>query len=188
VAGTLEPSAEERAYLLPSPLVDLAPAVAAYARPSFDAGRPLGEALVDLLARISADFAYKPGTTTVRTTLPEVLRKRTGVCQDFAHLAIGCLRSLGLATRYVSGYLETTPPPGRPKLLGADASHAWASVFVPGRGWVDIDPTNDQFVDSSYVVAGWGRDYDDVPPLKGVIFTDAKTSTMRVSVDLARTS
>lgn len=176
---------EERGFLLASPLV--APAAAAdYAAAIFRPRRALGAALHELLARIAQDFEYKSGATTVRTTLPEVLATRSGVCQDFAHLVIGCLRSVGLAARYVSGYLETEPAPGQEKLRGADASHAWASVLVPGLGWVDLDPTNDQFVDDRYVVAAWGRDYTDVPPLKGVIFTDAKLSTLRVSVDLAR--
>jgi transglutaminase-like putative cysteine protease len=182
----LDPFDEALGFTLPSPLVDLVPAVARYAAAVFTPDRPLGAALVDLLARISSDFEYRTGTTTVRTTLPEVLAKRSGVCQDFAHLTVGCLRSVGLAARYVSGYLETSPPPGEPKLLGADASHAWVSVLVPGVGWVDLDPTNNQFVDDRYVVAAYGRDYTDVPPLKGVIVTDAKHSTLRVSVDLSR--
>ena len=130
---------------------------------------------MDLVHRIHADFRYESGATTVKTTLPEVLERRAGVCQDFAHLAVGCLRSMGLAARYVSGYLETAPPPGRPKLLGADASHAWASVLVPGGGWVSLDPTNDQLLDGRYVTTAWGRDYSDVPPLKGVIFTESTT-------------
>jgi transglutaminase-like putative cysteine protease len=175
-----------RAYLLASPLVHMTPEVRRYAEAAFPAGRPIGEALRELAAGIYRDFDYVAGSTTVRTTLPEVLRKRRGVCQDFAHLAVGCLRAMGLAARYVSGYLETEPPPGRPKLTGADASHAWASVLVPGHGWVDVDPTNNQFVDERYVVAARGRDYGDVPPLKGVIVTDAKTSTMTVGVDVIR--
>ena len=100
--------------------------------------------------------------------------RRAGVCQDFAHLTIAALRGLGLAARYVSGYLETEPPPGQPRLVGADVSHAWVSVFVPHVGWVDVDPTNDQFVNDRYVTTAWGRDYDDVPPLKGVIFTEGE--------------
>jgi transglutaminase-like putative cysteine protease len=120
------------------------------------------------------------------TTVAELLRRRFGVCQDFSHLAVSCLRSAGLAARYVSGYLETKPPRGRPKLLGADASHAWASVLVPQAGWVDVDPANDQFVDDRYVVLAHRRDYDDVPPLKGVILSDASHSRMRVRVDVTR--
>jgi transglutaminase-like putative cysteine protease len=185
VRDALPSTAEERGFLLPSPMILLDEAVRAYAREAFGTGRPLGESLVAILAAIRRDFTYKSGATTIKTTVPEVLAKRSGVCQDFAHLVVGGLRSLGLAARYVSGYLETSPPPGQPKLRGADASHAWVSVFVPGHGWVDIDPTNNQFVDDRYVIASWGRDYGDVPPLKGVIETEAKQSTMHVSVDLS---
>ncbi len=110
--------------------------------------------------------------------------KREGVCQDFAHLVIGCARSLGLAARYISGYLETDPPPGRPRLQGADVSHAWASVLVPGMGWIEVDPTNRQLANDRYVVVGWGRDYNDVPPLKGVIFTEGTKHDLEVLVDV----
>jgi transglutaminase-like putative cysteine protease len=158
-----------RGFLLPSAQVTLGPEVAMYAEGVFRPGRPVGEAVAELAARIHDDFTYRAGVTSVTTTLPEVLVAREGVCQDFAHLAVACLRSVGLPARYVSGYLETRPPPGRPKLAGADASHAWASVLLPDVGWVD---------------AAWGRDYTDVPPLKGVIFTDAKTSTLTVAVDV----
>jgi transglutaminase-like putative cysteine protease len=177
---------EARSFVMPSPLVRPTTAVLDYTELTFAPGRPLGTALVELLHRIHSDFKYVSGATTVRTTLSELLHKRKGVCQDFAHLTVGCLRSVGLAARYVSGYLETDPPPGRPKLQGADASHAWASVRVPEVGWVDLDPTNDQYVDGRYVIAAWGRDYSDVPPLKGVILTDAKKSSMTVSVDVTR--
>ena len=146
---------------------------------------PSAKRSLDLIHRIHADFRYESGATTVKTTLPEVLERRAGVCQDFAHLTVGCLRSMGLAARYVSGYLETAPPPGRPKLLGADASHAWASVLIPGGGWVSLDPTNDQLLDGRYVTTAWGRDYSDVPPLKGVIFTESKTKhVLQVRVDV----
>jgi transglutaminase-like putative cysteine protease len=177
--------AEAREFALASPLVGGHPAVEAYARASFVPGRPVGEATTDLMHRIHADFRYTSGETTVTTTLPEVLEARVGVCQDFAHLTVGCLRSVGLAARYVSGYLETSPPPGRPKLVGADASHAWASVLVPGAGWVSLDPTNDQLVDGRYVTLAWGRDYDDVPPLKGVIFTESTRHVLQVRVDVS---
>jgi transglutaminase-like putative cysteine protease len=176
---------EARSFVLASPLVALSPAIREYAAQTFTPGRGLGSVLAEIDERIHADFEYVSGATTVRTTLEELLEGRRGVCQDFAHLAVGCLRSHGLPARYVSGYLETLPPPGQPKLQGADASHAWASVKL-GRDWVDLDPTNNQFVDARYVVAGWGRDYSDVPPLKGVIMTDAKKSTLRVSVDVTR--
>ena len=173
-------------YTLPSPRITPSDEVDGYARAIFTARRPVADAVTDLVHRIHGDFTYKSGSTTVHTTPAELLHSRTGVCQDFAHLAVGCLRSIGLAARYVSGYIETTPRSGRPKLQGADASHAWASVFLPGSGWVDFDPTNDQFVDDRYIVAAVGRDYADVPPLKGVILTDSRKSTLRVSVDVHR--
>jgi transglutaminase-like putative cysteine protease len=176
---------DARGFLLDSPKVAVTPAVAAYAAESFPAGRPLTEALTELTARIHADFAYAPGSTSVRTTLAELIEGRKGVCQDFAHLAVGCLRSVGLAGRYVSGYLETVPPPGRPRLVGADVSHAWASAFVPDAGWVDIDPTNNRFVSDRYVTTAFGRDYGDVSPLKGVIYTKGTKNKLHVSVDVA---
>jgi transglutaminase-like putative cysteine protease len=175
---------DARGFVLDSPKVVVTPAVAAYAAESFPAGRPLTEALTELTSRIHTDFAYAPGATSVRTTLTELLEDRKGVCQDFAHLAVGCLRSVGLAGRYVSGYLETVPPPGRPRLVGADVSHAWASVFVPDAGWVDVDPTNDRFVSNRYVTTACGRDYGDVSPVKGVIYTDSTKNELLVSVDV----
>ena len=147
-------------------------------------GRPLGTTLRELVHAIHSGFAYRSGATTVTTTLAEVLARREGVCQDFAHLAVAALRWAGLPARYVSGYVETRPPPGQPRLQGVDASHAWVSVFVPEVGWVDLDPTNDQVVDGQYVVTAWGRDYTDVPPLKGVIFTEGRRSTLDVAVDV----
>lgn len=173
-------------FVLASPLVALSPSVAEYVAPSFPPGRPVVAGAIDLMHRIHAEFDYEPGATTVSTALDEVLRLRSGVCQDFAHLFVGCLRSLGLAARYVSGYLETRPPPGQAKLQGADASHAWAGVLVPGHGWIDLDPTNDLVVDDRFVVTGWGRDYYDVTPLKGVIFTESAKSTLDVAVDVVR--
>jgi len=184
---SIEDDVEACGFVLASPLIALDAALAAYATQIFASGRALGSTLAELANRIYADFEYVSGATTVKTSLAEVLERRQGVCQDFAHLAVGCLRSVGLPARYVSGYIETVPAPGRPKLQGADASHAWASTFVAGIGWIDIDPTNNQFVDSRYIVAGWGRDYSDVPPLKGVIMTNAKKSTLSVSVDVTRT-
>lgn len=173
-------------FVLPSPQVHPVAAAAAYAVPSFRPGRPVLEALEDLSARIHRDFAFESGVTTVGTPLVEVLARRAGVCQDFAHLAIAALRATGLAARYVSGYLETDPPPGEPKLHGADVSHAWVSVFVPGTGWVDIDPTNDQWIGDRHITTGWGRDYGDVSPLKGVIYTDGETESLEVGVDVRR--
>jgi transglutaminase-like putative cysteine protease len=173
-----------RDFLLDSSMAAASPALLAYAMPSFPDGRPIVEALADLTSRINRDFAYKPGSTSVGTSLVELLEKREGVCQDFALLAVGCLRSLGLAGRYVSGYIETYPPPGRPRIVGADASHAWASSFVPDVGWLDFDPTNDQFVTDRYVTTAWGRDYRDVSPVKGVIYTESKGAKMEFWVDV----
>ncbi len=173
-----------RPFLLPSPMIGRAAEVADFAADLLRPARSLDEVLADLLERI-AEFAYVPGVTTVSTSPVEILARRQGVCQDFAHLGVAALRAVGLAARYVSGYLETSPPPGRPRLVGADASHAWVSVWAPGLGWVDLDPTNHRFVDDSYVVAAVGRDYGDVPPLRGVIFTESTQSTLEVSVDMA---
>jgi transglutaminase-like putative cysteine protease len=173
-------------FLLDSPMVATSPELLDYIAPSFPPGRPLVDALAEFNSRINRDFAFKPGATAVGTSLTELLEGRAGVCQDFALLAVGCLRSLGLAARYVSGYIETYPPPGRPRLVGADASHAWASVFVPDTGWVDLDPTNDQFVGDRYVTTAWGRDYRDVSPVKGVIYTESTSDGMEVSVDVLR--
>lgn len=174
------------AYLLPSALVELTPQVRAYAASLLPPQAPLGESLERLVTGIHADFRYAKGVTDVRTTLTDLLDLRAGVCQDFAHLAIGCLRAAGLPARYVSGYLETSPPPGKPKLQGSDASHAWVSVRLPDGRWLDLDPTNDCPADSRYVVTAWGRDYRDVAPLKGVIFTDGATSSLDVAVDVIR--
>ncbi len=146
----------------------------AYARPCFTPGRPLLEAARELTARIHAEFAYRPQATDASTPALESLALRQGVCQDFAHVMIGCLRSLGLPARYVSGYLLTEPPPGQPRLVGADASHAWASVYLPGERagegtWADLDPTNDRAPGEDYVTLAIGRDYADVSPVRGVI-------------------
>jgi transglutaminase-like putative cysteine protease len=157
------------AMVFDSPHVAASERLAAYARPSFPPDRPLLAAARDLVHRIHADFTYDPQATTIATPLVEVFESRRGVCQDFAHLAIGCLRSLRLPARYVSGYLLTRPPPGKPKLVGADASHAWFSVFVPEAGWFDFDPTNDLVPADEHVSVAVGRDYDDVTPLRGVI-------------------
>lgn len=178
---------DRASYLLPSTLVEPSTDVADYGRTLLVPEMPLGQAILALTRGIFRDFDYKPGATTVRTTLPELLEIRGGVCQDFTHLAIGCLRSLGLPARYVSGYLETQPPPGQKKLEGSDASHAWASVMVPGGTWVDLDPTNNHLCDSRYVVTAWGRDFRDVSPLKGVLFAEnAGKSSLKVAVDVTR--
>ncbi|HWH11587.1 MAG TPA: transglutaminase family protein [Solirubrobacteraceae bacterium] len=171
-------------FSLDSPLVTASARFARYASASFTAGRDFLDAVADLSHRIHTEFEYKPGATSVTTPVDEAFELREGVCQDFAHLAIACLRSIGLPARYVSGYLETDPPPGRPKLRGADASHAWLAVLVPDFGWLDVDPTNDQFGSNRYVVAAFGRDYSDVPPLSGVIYTEGRTKRLNVVVDV----
>ncbi|HSO70437.1 MAG TPA: transglutaminase family protein [Arachnia sp.] len=158
--------------------------LADYAETILAPGLGFGEALVELTRGIRRDFAYRPGVTSVRTTVDELLELRAGVCQDFAHLGIAILRSLGVPARYVSGYIETVAGPGQAKLEGADASHAWISVLAPTGAWIDVDPTNGQFADSRYIVTAWGRDFADVSPLRGVIVTEAATSRLSVGVDV----
>jgi len=136
---------------------------------SFPPGAPLLVGVRALMHRIHDELTFDPTATTVSTPVMEVFAQRRGVCQDFAHLMLSCLRSIGLAARYVSGYLLTRPPPGRPRLVGADASHAWVSVYLPDFGWIDADPTNRVFPSLEHVTLGWGRDYDDVIPLRGVL-------------------
>ncbi|HOB61487.1 MAG TPA: transglutaminase family protein [Candidatus Competibacteraceae bacterium] len=174
---------EARTLALDSPFVKTRPAFLAYAEPSFPPGRPLLEAVADLNQRIYREFKYDPHFTTVATPLDEVLSERRGVCQDFAHLAIACLRALGLAARYVSGYLETLPPPGQARLVGADASHAWLAVYVPGIGWAEFDPTNNCMPREKHVTLAWGRDYGDVAPLRGVM-TGGGSHALKVAVDV----
>ena len=169
-------------FVFDSPYVSAAPELLAYAAPSFAARRPLLEAVWDLTERIHAEFTYDPGATGVNTPLSDVMRHRRGVCQDFAHLQIGCLRALGLAVRYVSGYLVTQPSEPNP-LIGADASHAWLSVYCPGHGWVDVDPTNNLWPSDRHVTVAIGRDYGDVSPIKGV-FLGGGDHTMEVAVDV----
>jgi len=152
-----------------SPHVQVTREVSAYAGESFLRGRPVLEAVGDLMGRIYREFTYDPRATDVSTPLETLLRERRGVCQDFAHLAIGCLRSVGLPARYVSGYLLTRPPPGKPKLVGADASHAWFATFIPEYGWVDFDPTNNLIPSDEHVTIAYGRDFADVTPIRGVI-------------------
>jgi len=157
--------------------------LAEYARESFPEGRPLLEGAFDLTHRIHKDFIFDSKATEVSTTVETVFEKRRGVCQDFAHLQIACLRSLGLPARYVSGYLRTLPPKGRPRLIGADASHAWCAVWSPGAGWIDFDPTNDCVPSDGHITVAWGRDYSDVSPIHGVLLGGAK-HTLDVGVDV----
>jgi transglutaminase-like putative cysteine protease len=171
-------------FAFDSPYVSATPELLEYAQPSFPAGRPLLEAVTDLTKRIFTEFKYDRAATNVSTPLSDVMRHRRGVCQDFAHLETGCLRSMGLAGRYVSGYLLTNPPPGKPRLVGADASHAWASTFIPNVGWVDFDPANNLVHPDKHVTVAYGRDFGDVTPVRGVILGGSRHS-LRVSVDVA---
>ncbi len=191
VAGKLSSLADEssrvrKMYCLPSPRVSLPDELFSLVTPHFLPGRPVLEAVQALSGAIHREFKFNPEATTIATPVGDVLHKRQGVCQDFAHLMIAALRSQGLAARYVSGYIETLPPPGQPRLVGADASHAWVSVWCDGHGWHDIDPTNDQTPGENHIVTAWGRDYDDVIPLNGVIFGGGDESSMTVRVDVQR--
>jgi transglutaminase-like putative cysteine protease len=172
-------------FTLDSPMVSVDRLLADYAQPSFPAGRSLDEAVHDLTRRIYQDFKYDPEFSSIATPLKAVLEHRSGVCQDFAHLAIGCLRAQGLAARYISGYIETEPPPGKEKLVGADASHAWFAVFEPGTGWLDFDPTNNQRPRERHITVAWGRDYADVTPIRGVAYGGGDHE-LKVSVDVKR--
>ena len=155
-----------------------------YAQASLTPGRPLLDAVMDLTSRVHADFTYQGGVTDIHTPVVDVFEHRAGVCQDFAHLQIACLRAHGIAARYVSGYLLTHPPEGRERLVGADASHAWLSVWCPEFGWVDFDPTNDVMPEYEHITVGWGRDYGDVSPVMGFI-VGGGSHDVRVSVDVA---
>jgi len=164
------PLVEPAEFLYDSPHVERSRELGDYALRSFTERRAVLEAGLDLARRIHRDYKFDRTATSVSTPLKQVLKEKRGVCQDFAHLMTGCLRSIGLPVRYVSGYLLTEPPPGRPRLVGADASHAWTSLWCgEGVGWVDIDPTNNCIVDDAHVTLGWGRDFGDVTPMRGVI-------------------
>ncbi|MPV38300.1 transglutaminase family protein [Georgenia subflava] len=166
---------------LPSQHVAPDEEVLEYALPSFSPGTPLVRVVADLSRRIHHDIAYRPGTTAVGTRLPELLAQRSGVCQDLTHLLIACLRVMGLSARYVSGYVET--PSAREER--DDAPHAWAAVWLPGGGWIHVDPTNDRMVDDRYVQVGWGRDHADVSPLRGIVRTFGPGADLSVEIDLA---
>jgi transglutaminase-like putative cysteine protease len=153
---------------------------------AFWPGRPIVEATIAFCTQIYETFAFDSSYTEVSSPLDVVLAERRGVCQDFAHLAVGCLRTLGLAARYVSGYIETEPPPGEPRSIGADASHAWCSVWIPDHGWLDFDPTNGIVSPARHVTIGWGRDYADVAPVRGVVVGPSSAQSLAVSVDVSR--
>lgn len=173
-----------RQFILESILVaGITPEIKAYAEVSFKPNRSVFEAAQELMQRIYKDFEFNTKVTNVATPIKEVFEKKKGVCQDFAQIAIACVRSVGLPARYVSGYIETLPPPGKEKLVGTDASHAWFSVYIPEFGWVDFDPTNNQIPKNQHIVIAYGRDYYDVPPLKGVIYSTGMNK-MKVAVDI----
>ncbi|MEX1116556.1 MAG: transglutaminase family protein [Akkermansiaceae bacterium] len=180
----LTPGSEAGAFRFASPLVPLGEDFANYARTEFSPGRPVLEAVLGLTQRIFRDFKFDPRATEVSTPVSDVLKKRAGVCQDFAHLMLACIRSLGLPGRYVSGYLETAPPPGKIRLTGADASHAWVSVFCgEAAGWIDTDPTNNLLPGERHITVAWGRDFSDVSPLRGVTL-GAGGQRLAVAVDV----
>ena len=175
-------------YVFDSPFVAASEALAAYARPSFPAKRPLAEAVLDFAHRIHEEFRYDPDATTLDTPVEDALRERHGVCQDYAHVMIGGLRSLGLPARYVSGYLKSrgaapagAAPEGR--LVGSEASHAWVAAWCPNLGWIQVDPTNDLVPSDRHIVLAWGRDYDDVSPVKGVTLGGG-SHTVEVTVEV----
>lgn len=170
-------------YLLPSPFIYWDEEIQAFAQDCFPDERSLYESVKALCHKIFTQFSFVSNFTNINTPIKTVLKERKGVCQDFSHLAIACLRSLGFSARYVSGYLETLPPPGKKKLQGSDASHAWISVFIPNIGWCEFDPTNDLVPQERHIITAYGRDYSDVPPLKGIIFSSGK-HTLSVSVDV----
>lgn len=185
VEGLRGPDALEIGIFVPptpaTPLLDRLGVVTASA---FTPGRSVVEVVNELTATIYREFEFDPGFSDVTTPLATVLDHRRGVCQDFAHLMVACLRSRGLAARYVSGYLETDPPPGQPKMMGTDASHAWCAVWIPDHGWLDADPTNDQVPPRRHVTVGWGRDYFDVTPVRGVVIGPSADQDLEVAVDV----
>jgi transglutaminase-like putative cysteine protease len=174
-----------RQFYLESTYVSFIPGVREYALQSFTPGRPVMDAMLDLNRRINKDFKFTPGFTDISTPLEDVFKHKKGVCQDFAHFSLACVRSLGLAAKYVSGYIETIPPPGKPKLVGADASHAWNAIYIPGFGWVEFDATNNLLVKDQHIRVAYGRDFADVVPLKGIVYSNGGQK-MVVTVDVKR--
>ena len=172
-------------YTLPSMYIPLSSEVRKFSEDCFMEDATLWSACNTLMQKINKAIEFKPGFTTVNTPVEEVLTNKKGVCQDFAHLMISCLRNMGLAARYISGYIETIPPPGKEKLLGTDASHAWVSVFFPSAGWVEFDPTNSLLPSDNHITVAVGRDYHDVAPIKGIVFSSGKQS-LTVKVDVIR--
>jgi transglutaminase-like putative cysteine protease len=180
-------SMDIKQYSFETPMTASNEEILQFALKSFQPGKSVFEATEDLTQRIYREFEYKPGHTTISTPLAQVMKERKGVCQDFAHLAISCLRSVGLPARYVSGYIETVSPDGIEKLVGTDASHAWFSLYIPDMGWTDFDPTNNCIVSDQHITIGWGRDYADIAPLEGIILSSG-SHELSVSVDVKRTN
>jgi transglutaminase-like putative cysteine protease len=172
-------------YTLPSPYVPYSEVIREFAAACFVEDSTLWSSCNALMQKIYKDIEFKPGFTTINTPVESVVKIKKGVCQDFAHLMISCLRNMGLAARYVSGYLETMPPPGKEKLVGADASHAWVSVYFPSIGWVEFDPTNCLLPAYKHITLGFGRDYQDVAPIKGIVFSSGGQN-LTVQVDVMR--
>ena len=170
-------------FVFASPMIPVNNRYAQWVRDIFSPGKPILQAALGLTQKIFTEFKYDPQATTTTTPLETSFDLKRGVCQDFAHILIACLRSLGLAARYVSGYLHTLPPPGRQKLVGADASHAWVSLYIPGTGWIDLDPTNNVIPTDQHLTLGWGRDYSDVTPVKGTVLGGGQHQ-LKVTVDV----
>jgi transglutaminase-like putative cysteine protease len=184
-AARLPVAWQEAEFRFGTPMAPLNDSTRDFARPSFAPGRPVLEALVDLTSRIFKEFRFKAGVTSISTPVSQVMHRREGVCQDFTHVMISALRGLGLPARYTSGYIRTRPPPGQPRRQGADQSHAWVGAWLgPAHGWVDLDPTNGVVVKDEHVLLGWGRDYSDVSPVRGVILGGGGDHWLSVSVDL----
>ena len=184
--GSTAQDIDAQQFVLPSPFIPYLFDLHALAKGAFTTDRPFLEGFKALTESIYHDFSFDPSFSDVSTPLGDVLLHRRGVCQDFAHLMTGALRSIGLAARYVSGYIETEPPPGEAKLVGTDASHAWCSVYMPGHGWIDSDPTNNQVPPHRHITVAWGRDYGDVAPLRGVVLGPSASQEMVVEVDVNR--
>ena len=181
-------SPEERSeivqYVLPSHYIPYSEVIKEFAAECFPQGTTLWKACDALMKKIHKNIVFKPGFTTINTPVESVIQLKKGVCQDFAHLMITCLRNMGVPARYVSGYIETIPPPGKEKLVGADASHAWVSVCFPGVGWIEFDPTNCQLPADKHIIVAYGRDYLDVAPIKGIVFSAGKQKlTVKVDVE-----